>query len=176
MLDMHGNEIETHSKAIDPIENGYQNVGPIEKQKVYIFDIDGIIAKAEKVRSDFNSDKEYYHWFNKNCPFFKVIPEMCGLLAYCARRYHIILLTSRQTKVQNQTIQWLGTWITFVPSMHLYMREVGDERPTGEFKRGILRDKILPRYDVIFAVDDDASVIDEYRRLGVNCLEWKENR
>ena len=144
------------------------------KVKCYVWDIDGVIAHNNKGRDDFYTEEEWLTWFRAQCPFFKPIPESCGLLAFCARNTHICLLTGRSNDLIHQTIQWLSTWITYVKSMDLYMREKTDNRSTAEFKADIMQNKILPKQEVLFAVDDDLTVIQEYHKLGVNCLHLSE--
>lgn len=80
-----------------------------------------------------------------------------------------VFITARSKEIENTTrmsiIECLNTVI-----FDLYMRKLGDKRPSDLVKEEILHDKVLPRYAVLFALDDDIKNCEMYVKYGIPVL------
>jgi len=81
----------------------------------------------------------------------------------------VIILTGRREDGRTQTEEWLKTYN--VPYDRLYMRGTNDYTKGDAFKEKILTNFILPKYNVLFAMDDDNKCVQMYRRNGLICLQ-----
>lgn len=81
----------------------------------------------------------------------------------------VIILTGRREDGRAQTEEWLKTYN--VPYDRLFMRGQNDYTKGDAFKEKILNEFILPKYNVLFAMDDDNKCVQMYRRNGLICLQ-----
>ena len=81
----------------------------------------------------------------------------------------VIILTGRREDGRTQTEEWLKTYN--VPYDRLFMRGVNDFTKGDAFKEKILETFILPKYNVLFALDDDDKCVKMFRRNGIICLQ-----
>lgn len=81
----------------------------------------------------------------------------------------IIIITGRKEDGRAQTEEWLKTYN--VPYDRLYMRGESDFTKSDAFKEKILKTFILPKYNVLFAIDDDDKCVKMFRNNGLICLQ-----
>ena len=81
----------------------------------------------------------------------------------------VIILTGRREEGRAQTEEWLKTYN--VPYDRLFMRGESDFTKSDTFKEKILETFILPKYNVLFAIDDDNKCVKMFRRNGIICLQ-----
>ena len=81
----------------------------------------------------------------------------------------IIIITGRKEDGRTQTEEWLKTYN--VPYDRLYMRGECDFTKSDAFKEKILKTFILPKYNVLFAIDDDDKCVKMFRNNGLICLQ-----
>ena len=81
----------------------------------------------------------------------------------------IIILTRRREDGRAKTEEWLKTYN--VPYDRLYMRGESDFTKSDTFKEKILKTFILPKYNVLFAIDDDDKCVKMFRNNGLICLQ-----
>ena len=81
----------------------------------------------------------------------------------------VIILTGRREEGRTQTEEWLKTYN--VPYDRLFMRGENDFTKSDTFKEKILETFILPKYNVLFAIDDDNKCVKMFRRNGIICLQ-----
>ena len=81
----------------------------------------------------------------------------------------IIIITGRREEGRTQTEEWLKTYN--VPYDRLYMRGTNDFTKGDAFKEKILKTFILPKYNVLFAIDDDDKCVKMFRNNGLICLQ-----
>lgn len=81
----------------------------------------------------------------------------------------IIIITGRKEDGRTQTEEWLKTYN--VPYDRLYMRGESDFTKSDTFKEKILKTFILPKYNVLFAIDDDDKCVKMFRNNGLICLQ-----
>ena len=80
----------------------------------------------------------------------------------------IIILTGRKDSSREITEEWLKTYN--VPYDRLYMRGDNDYTSGTKFKEKILNTFILPKYNVLFTMDDDDKCVQMFRNNGLICL------
>ena len=81
----------------------------------------------------------------------------------------IIILTGRREDGREQTEEWLNTYR--VPYDQLLMRGEKDYTKGDIFKEKMLKEHILPNYNVLFAMDDDDKCVKMFRKNGITCLQ-----
>lgn len=81
----------------------------------------------------------------------------------------VIIITGRREEGRDQTEEWLKTYN--VPYDRLYMRGINDFTKGDVFKEKILKTFILPKYNVLFAIDDDDKCVKMFRNNGLICLQ-----
>ena len=81
----------------------------------------------------------------------------------------VIILTGRREEGRAQTEEWLKTYN--VPYDRPFMRGESDFTKSDTFKEKILETFILPKYNVLFAIDDDNKCVKMFRRNGIICLQ-----
>ena len=81
----------------------------------------------------------------------------------------VIILTGRREDGREATEEWLKTYN--VPYDRLFMRGSSDFTKGDAFKEKILETFILPKYNVLFAIDDDDKCVKMFRRNGIICLQ-----
>ena len=81
----------------------------------------------------------------------------------------VIILTGRREDGREATEEWLKTYN--VPYDRLFMRGENDYTKGDAFKEKILNTFILPKYNVLFAMDDDNKCVQMFRRNGLICLQ-----
>lgn len=134
------------------------------KPKALIVDLDGTLALI--------GDRDPYagHLCHTDTP--------CTAVAWLLRELdragsvHILIVTGRNERARHATYQWLNLHRLYADCV--YMRATDDWRPAAAYKADVLTSRILPRYDVLFALDDDPRVIAAYRGLGIVAMQVRE--
>ena len=149
---------------------------------VAIFDLDGTLANIDHrlhhVRGEKKDWDRFYNEVSKDS-----FNRWCGLLIEMVSQYDIkpLLVTARKSsiKIKNDTIWWLRRYFNVFPPENIYwVRKEDDFRPDTELKEKCLINEILPKYSVIFAVDDRESIAQVYRRHGIPtlvCSSWEND-
>lgn len=144
------------------------------KPKVALFDLDDVLfytnpifARAEEVGLSGDDLWRYFHKEVHKCPVNGWCRDLIMALNFSGIRP--VFITARSKEIENTTrmsiIECLNTVI-----FDLYMRKSGDKRPSDIVKEDILYDKILPRYAVLFALDDDIKNCEMYVKYGIPVL------
>jgi hypothetical protein len=96
------------------------------------------------------------------------------VLAMMAHDCHIVFLTGRrESDSRTVTEQWLHRFYGGA-GYTLIMRGADDYRDAGLVKLDALTTKILPFWNVLFAVDDLAENAQVFRNLGITCLHCSD--
>ncbi len=145
----------------------------IEHKKV-IVDIDGTLAEVSKERMDFlksgssNWDKFYSMNFSEDRPIFEIIELVWNL----SERYEIIFCTGRSELVRDVTKKWLGSYSLFGK---LLMRPNNCEIEDAKMKPQLLLDNNINFNNIAFVLEDKNCVVNEWRKLGIKCLQVDKN-
>lgn len=153
--------------------------------KCIIVDIDGTIAldkHGEIIPTDFT--REGWNDFHKHMDMYNadrfipiwstidmikcVVNDSLGTIA-------IFFVTAREDtgkgKIRDNTLELLTNYFPYVVDEQLYMRAENDFRSSAEVKRDILLHDILPKYNVLFAVDDEEDNIKMFQTLGITAYK-----
>ena len=92
--------------------------------------------------------------------------------AFSLQGFKILFLTGRMATKSTKAVteQWLTTYVGPGINYELIMRKNRDFRKNEQIKHDILTREILPRYNVLFAIDDMKANIDMMRTLGIPAL------
>lgn len=134
----------------------------MNKQKAIIVDIDGTLADMRGVRGPFDWDKVHL-----DRPHEDVIELVRDLKS--TSKYKIIIITGRDGVCEEATLEWLVGHM--IPFDVFCMRKAGDFRKDNIIKSEIYMDRLRPKYDVKFVIDDRNQVVEMWRSLGLRVLQ-----
>lgn len=130
-----------------------------ELPDVYLFDIDGTLAKMDG-RSPYDYTKVSTDKVNRDVArMFKEIKD----------KHPIIIVSGREDSCQEATKQWLLDNELYYSD--LIMREAGDKRDDRIVKREIYEKYIKGKYNVLGVFDDRDRVVEMWRSLGLTCFQ-----
>lgn len=146
----------------------------LTKPKVVLFDLDDVLfytkpifAKAEEMNLSGDVLWRYFHAEVHKCPVNGWCRELIIALEYSG--ITPIFITARSEEIREVTRMAI---IKCLNTIHfsLYMRKLGDKRSSEFIKEEILYDEILPKYAVLFALDDDIKNCVMYAKYGIPAL------
>jgi Straboviridae polynucleotide kinase len=145
-----------------------------EKTKAVIFDRDGTLASCFARPLD----RSNASWtdFNAALRFDAPVPVVCGLLRSIRPGITRIMVSGRAEgdhPGDRRRRFAMQDWVAkhSLPVDLILMRSGGDMRLDSVVKHEILHDLILPRFDVLYAVDDRPQVAQVWRDHGIPVLE-----
>lgn len=154
------------------------------KQKAIIIDLDGTLVDngvralnhLGRRRENLNDPQiRWDEFFESSLEYdkpHKWCQEICE--SFVNDGYHIIFLTGRMEteSTKRVTEQWLLTYCSqhVMENSTLIMRPNKDFRFNQVVKMELMGTKILPYYDVLFAIDDMKKNIDMFRNFGITAL------
>lgn len=139
-------------------------------ERAIIVDLDGTLADCEhRVSHLHKSPKDWDSFYSglMNDSLNKWCAELIDAMKY--KDYKILFVTGREEKYREVTISWLLK--NKVEFDHLIMRELNDRRDDFLVKEDLYNKKIKNHYDILFVIDDRASVVNKWRELGLVCLQ-----
>jgi hypothetical protein len=148
-------------------------------KNIVIVDIDGTISKPGERLKYLQQDPKDWDSFYADCFDDEPIPEMVELVKNLSfgegidGLYEIIFCTGRRECVRDKTINWLYAHLDLYPMNddELLMRKDGDLRPDAIVKPELIREAGIDFNDIAFVLEDRNSMVAEYRRLGLICLQ-----
>ncbi|CDE59258.1 putative uncharacterized protein [Fusobacterium sp. CAG:439] len=144
------------------------------KPKAVLFDLDDVLfytnpifAKAEKMNLSGDDLWRYFHAEVHKCPVNSWCRELITALKYSG--ITPVFITARSEEIREVTRMAI---IECLNTIHfgLYMRKLNDKRSSDIIKEEILYDEILPKYAVLFALDDDIKNCVMYAKYGIPAL------
>lgn len=119
-----------------------------DKPDAVLFDLDGTLA--------IHTDREW-HEYGK-CETDRMC-DMLGILfkSLANSMTYVIVLTGRPEQFEPQAIRWMHTYQ--LEFDYLHMRPDGEVTSNAEFKQRILTEKILPKFNVLAAFEDNPPVV-----------------
>lgn len=147
-----------------------RDFGDNEKKQAVCFDADGTMSdpthRRHFVRSDAKKDWKGFFEGMKDDP----VHHWCRAIANSMfPHYEVLIVSARPDNYRELTEQWLKD--KTVSYDKLLMRKAGDYRPDTITKEQIFEFEIKPYYDILFVIDDRKNVIDQWRKMGVVCLD-----
>ncbi|PWL79683.1 hypothetical protein DBY21_02770 [Candidatus Gastranaerophilales bacterium] len=144
------------------------------KPRVVIVDLDDVLfhtnpifARAEEMGLSGDDLWQYFHKEVHKCS----VNGWCRDLIIALKFSGItpVFITARSEEI------WRETGMSIVKCLdmayfNLHMRKLGDKRPGDIVKEEILHDEVLPRYAVLFALDDDIKNCEMYVKYGIPVL------
>lgn len=153
----------------------------IQKQKIYatkpaaiIVDLDDVLfytnpifKKAAEMNLSGDDLWGFFHEKVEGCPINRWAADMVS--RYIRAGITPVFITARSEEIR------LETGMSIMKSLNityfdLYMRKIGDKRSSEIVKEEILLDKVLPLYNVEFALDDDIKNCEMYAKHGIPVL------
>ena len=138
------------------------------KPKAVICDLDGTlcdVAHREHHMRVRPKEREAFHSACVKDPIVKPVHELLEL--FRTGGYRIILLTMRPQRYRPQTEEWLRRHKVHYDELIM----AADTRPDAVQKQSIYLERIEPRYDTRYVMDDRASVVAMWRSLGLMVLD-----
>lgn len=168
VLDMFFSKFEFVEKdEADIIEEVYCDLG--SKDRVIVCDIDNTLSNTDHRQHFVSGDKKNWKQFFDNMDKDPVHSWCDTLLDRFKGFCPIILCSGRPDSYRKVTEKWLlDNAITY---SSLFMRPRSDSRRDDLVKRIILNFELLPRYDILFWLDDRKQVVDAIRAEGVRVLQ-----
>jgi hypothetical protein len=134
----------------------------MEKPKCLILDFDGTIA--DYTHRQYLRDIDFQAYIDESPNDIPSLP-VCSIINRFKEDYLIIILSARGEKCRQETIDWLDKYYIHYDTMIL--KDDNDERDDYLVKMDLMREKILTKYDVFFAIDDRNSVANIYRENNI---------
>lgn len=139
--------------------------------KAIIVDLDGTLSDPEHrrhlVAGPGKKDWDRFTSEAKNDPPMRHVIDVVQAMAHDG--YYVLIVSGRDNRVREDTITWLAKH--GVPWDELTMRPDGDYTEDSKLKEQWLKEKILPRYEILFALDDRSRVVEMWRRNGIPCFQ-----
>ncbi len=159
-------------------------------KKAIIVDLDGCLcdfdhrAHLYPAYSSANT-AEMYKAFNEACDSDPINDTVHNLIIDAVRgdgeitdsweTTQVIFLTARPDTYEDRTANWLEANLNSqIDDYILLMREEGDMSRSVDVKREIYEKHIKPYYEVMFAIDDQDSIIELWQSLGIDTLQFKK--
>lgn len=138
----------------------------------YIFDIDGTIADCDHRLHYILTKPKNWRAFDagaiQDAPIRETVVVLHAL--HCAGN-RILLVTGRNARNRDVTIQWLKQHDIWCCVTELYMRPEKDFRPDHVVKEEILDAMLEQGYNPVMAFEDRQGVVDMWRRRGIRCAQ-----
>ena len=142
----------------------------MKKLEVVIFDLDGCLI-------DFRARLNFYNALDESNrpPETSLLKYDKPIRAYvelwrsvCLKEIKPIVVTARKENLSSATISWLH--LNNLEPFEIFFKPSISTESDPEFKKRIVCEKILGKYDVLFAIDDDPAVCEAYRKLNLEVL------
>lgn len=141
------------------------------KAKAIIVDLDGTLCNTDHRQHFLKCKPKQWKQFFDALEHDKPNAWCVELIdAFLSRGYNILFVTGRPDSLAMKTSSWFSKHLGF-SSFQLFMRKQGDFRHDHIVKSEIYDEHIRSKYDVLFVVDDRASVVGMWRSLGLTCLQ-----
>lgn len=132
-----------------------------DKRPAIIVDLDGTLAHMH------NRSPYEFHKVGDD----KLDHAIAGIVEAYSKilGLEVIILSGRDDSCYIETCNWLNDYE--VPFDQLLLRKTEDNRPDYIVKREMYFEHIDQDYNVLFVLDDRNSVVDEWRSIGLKCLQ-----
>ncbi len=153
----------------------------IQNQKIYatkpaaiIVDLDDVLfhtnpifKKAAEMNLSGDDLWKFFHEKVNGCPINRWAANLVS--RYIRTVIIPVFITARSEEIRLETGMSIMRGLN-ITCFDLYMRKIGDKRPSEIVKEEILQDEVLPLYNVEFALDDDIKNCEMYAKHGIPVL------
>lgn len=129
---------------------------PIDMPPLYIFDVDGTLARMQG-RSPYAYDKAEYDELIKNVAYVMHVLYETG--------HAIAIITGREEWSREHLMRWFAKHELYPD--HVFMRPTGDRRPDDVVKLEIFDKNLRNEYHVVGVFDDRRRVCQMWERIGL---------
>ena len=133
-----------------------------------VFDVDGVLADASHRQHLITGFRHDWMGFFDQCGKDALIGETATVAKLLAPELTIILLTARPSRVEPETVEWLGRhdvrWDLLI------MREYGDYSYARDFKHYTVAELRAYGFDLQLAFEDDPRNQMMFDREGIPCV------
>ncbi len=139
-------------------------------QKAILVDIDGTLADVNHRVHHVQAQTKDWKAFNEGMVHDE-LNLWCRdlILAMKDKGYKTVFITGRGESYRTETLEWMKKHKIEVDE--LFMRPKSDRREDSDVKKEIYVDQIKDKYEVLFVVEDRASVVKMWREIGLVCLQ-----
>ena len=147
-----------------------------ERERCYIFDIDGTIADNSHRTHHLHKKPKDWDAYHAGTADDKPHGHIVNLARDLGRAgTAIIFCTGRHEALREITLEWLYKIGVFkLDCVGLYMRKNGDLRPDDIVKLELLDRIIADGFEPLMAFDDRNSVVKMWRDAGIPCAQVAE--
>lgn len=142
--------------------------GPVDPGAAVVFDMDGVLSDAAGRQHYLEYPRRDWEAFFQACGEDALIDEVARLLDLLDDDLHVILLTARPMRVQEQTLGWLERyglrWDVLI------MRDFGDYEASRLFKQRTVEDLRTVGFELRLAFEDDRRNVHMFHTEGVPCV------
>ena len=140
------------------------------KPKAIIVDMDGTLSSSAH-RAHFVTNKPAdWSSFHGHMVQDQPIPQMVKLLKQHDMAGHtIVVLTLRPERMRKHIEDWLDRYD--IPFDEMYLRPEGNYERGDVVKHDIISKDIMPEFDVVAAYDDNNTILDMERELGLKTFK-----
>ncbi len=156
--------------GLDEVATVAWRTGPLGPCRVVVVDIDGVVADTS-ARQHLLDGPGRRNWdaFFAAAGTDRALTAVPALLDTLDAALAVVLVSGRPEWLVDTTIDWLARhgvrWDALV------VRMPGDRTAASRFKVSVLRALGAAGLSVVLAVDDDARVVEAYRRAGIPTLQ-----
>jgi hypothetical protein len=152
-----------------------------EKPLAIICDLDSTLCDID--HREIHATKKDWDKFHSEAHKDKLNAWCAEILEAILARYPdtltVFFITGRPERVRHDTEDWLRDNLSpsLITHSQLYMRPDDDykNQPNGQFKCSVYREHIKDKYEVMFVMDDQVSVVNMWRNQGLVCLQPENN-
>lgn len=142
-------------------------------KSVIVIDLDGTLSNCDqRVNLAQMGEWEQFHEAGKDDPPHGDVVE---LLTIIEDRYHVILLSGRDSKYHGATVAWLNKWSLLSFIDEIILRPEGNYQSDHELKIQMLEDRLGGKERTIakvaFVLDDRDKVVEAWRNYGLPCWQ-----
>ncbi len=139
-------------------------------KKAIIVDLDGTLTNCDHRLSHLRKSPKDWDAFFLGMGEDELHEWCAQLISSMSKSGHaVILLTGRPDEYRELTTKWLAKHE--ISYDHLLMRKTDDHRSDSEVKWELYQQAVAPRYQVLFCVEDRASVVAMWRENGIRTLQ-----
>ncbi len=142
-------------------------------QQFVIVDIDGTLATVGDRAAYLNKPNPNWDAFYA-CSFDdQPISTMITLVKHLSLNYTIVFCTGRREQVRKATTQWLLKH--GLKPTTLLMRANSDTRDDKLVKPELVKNANINLQHIAFVLEDKSTVVQQWRKLGLHCLQVADN-
>lgn len=137
--------------------------GKKSHRKAILFDLDGTIADTTDIYAQHKIDHpDFLKKVQDAQPIHDIVAKMKKAKD---KGRDVVIMTARSAHYRKETKEWLNK--NEIPYDALYMRHMGDERKDKKVKKELLKEEVLPNFEVKKAYDDKAKNVRMFRKEGI---------